>query len=68
MESDGAVALLIGLCVVAIVVGVAMAASQPPRRPSIGDAISCAGHCASCSSGIVTSCYECGYCARFLPR
>ena len=68
MGSEGAAALVIGLCVVALLLGVTTAASRPPRRPSVGDVISCAGQCWNCSNGIVTSCYECGTCARFMPR
>lgn len=68
MGNEGAAALVVGLCVIALFVGVAIALSQPPRRATPRDVFACSGSCVACARGIVVSCYHCGTCAKFLPR
>jgi hypothetical protein len=68
MGSGSAVGLLVAVCIVAVVAGVLMAASQPPRRATPRDLVSCTGSCWNCANGNVAGCFECGSCARFLPR
>jgi hypothetical protein len=68
MGNEGTVGLVIGLCVIAILVGVAVGLSGPPMRPTSRDVFACAGSCATCARGDVVGCYHCGTCARFMPR
>lgn len=68
MGSEGVAALLVGLCVVAVVVGLAMAFSEPARTPTPMNVVGCASACVECTDGNVVGCFECARCARYLPR
>lgn len=65
---SGAAALMVGLCVIAFVVGVAVAMSAPPSKPSPLGVASCGRSCWGCAHGDVLGCFACGTCARYLPR
>jgi len=67
-SGNGAAGLVLALCAIAALAGIAAALSRPPERLTAGSIVACGLSCSTCARGNVVGCYKCGYCARFLPR